>query len=405
MRQTTVGSAGRRLSTITVDQVLAGAANILVALLAAHLLGTAGFGLFGLVFILFIVAQGASRALVGEAVLVHPEDARNRPGAPITARLLLGAVIGAVVATAGVGLRLAGVPLGTELILLGAALPLLGLHDIGRYLAFAVQRPGLALVLDVAWLLLLLGGVAAIVALGARDLVWFIAVWLGSGCLAAGLVPLQHRVRLGGGLAWLRERWSFSGRYLASFVATQGAVLVFSATVAAAAGAYALGAIRGATFLVSPFNAFQTAAVAFGTAELANSSSPRDAGGYCRRITALTCSIAAVNIAVLLLTPDALGRLVLADTWDATKELLYPACVQILCTALVAAPRSFLNGTKNIRIVVRVDIATIAVVFLVGTIVVVLTDALTAYWGVVGAQAASAAAWWVVLRRHLRSGR
>jgi len=52
----TASTARRRLSTITIDQAIAGGSNVLIMVLAARVLGTERFGLFGLVFLLFVMA-------------------------------------------------------------------------------------------------------------------------------------------------------------------------------------------------------------------------------------------------------------------------------------------------------------------------------------------------------------
>ena len=73
-------SAGRRLRTITVDQAISSASNVLVSILAARVLGVSDFGWFGLVLITYVATQGAARALVGEPLLVRPVEAESRPG-------------------------------------------------------------------------------------------------------------------------------------------------------------------------------------------------------------------------------------------------------------------------------------------------------------------------------------
>ncbi len=98
-------SAGRRLSVITVDQVIAGASNVLISVLAARLLGVASFGLFGIVFLVYLVALGVTRALVSDPVLVHPLEAQERIGDVIGTSFMLGLAV-AVVLVAGLGVRL-----------------------------------------------------------------------------------------------------------------------------------------------------------------------------------------------------------------------------------------------------------------------------------------------------------
>lgn len=390
--------AGRRLSLITIDQIVSGASNLLIALLSAHLLGTAAFGYFGLILVIYAAAQGVTRSLVGDPLLVHPEDARARVGLPVSSALLLGTGMGGLILLLSGVLHLAGLPLAPEMLILGVAFPGLILHDLGRYLGFAVQRPSLSLVLDLAWLVL---STLAFVVLIVRDdlsLTWFTLAWVAPGALSSLLVFVQHRVRLGGARSWLRERWGFSWRFLMSFLATQGAILVFSVTVAAVAGAFALGAVRGALLLIRPYVTFQTAAVAAGVSEIANDADPERAGRHLRRTTLLALSIGVVNVAFLMLLPDTLGELVLADTWYATEPLLAAASLQIICLGLIAGPRSYLTGMRAIRTITRLDVTTTFGVVAAGTVGVFIDGALGAYWGTAIGQGVVAAIWWTVLR-------
>src|SRR4051794_3835891 len=90
-------TAGRRLRTITVDQAISSASNVLVSILAARALGVSDFGWFGLVLITYVATQGAARALVGEPLLVRPVEAESRPGEAIGTGLVLSGVIALVV--------------------------------------------------------------------------------------------------------------------------------------------------------------------------------------------------------------------------------------------------------------------------------------------------------------------
>src|SRR4051794_37141904 len=112
-------SAGRRLSVITIDQAIAGASNVLIAVLAARLLGVASFGLFGIVFIAYVMAQGVSRALVCDPLLVHPEEAEARTGEVIGTSCLLALGLAVVVVAAGLAVRVLDARLGDALIVLG----------------------------------------------------------------------------------------------------------------------------------------------------------------------------------------------------------------------------------------------------------------------------------------------
>src|SRR5579884_1791349 len=135
-------SANRRLTVITIDQVISGASNVLMAVLAARILGVAAFGLFGIVFLVYTLAVGVSRSLVSEPLLVHPLEAEERPGEVIGSGLLISVCLGVIVLLAGFVVVPSNGSLGYALVVLGGCLPLLVLQDLGRYQAFAIQRPG-----------------------------------------------------------------------------------------------------------------------------------------------------------------------------------------------------------------------------------------------------------------------
>lgn len=396
--------AGRRLSVVVVDQVLSGASNVLIALLSAHMLGVAAFGYFGLLLIIYAAAQGVNRSLVGDPLMVHPDDARDRVGAPVSAALYVGGGIGALVALVGAVLWVTGVPLGPELVLLGAGLPGLILHDLGRYLGFVTQRPWRSLQLDTLWLVLLVAAIAALLLTDTESLAWFSLSWIGSGALASLLVFAQHRPHLSGGRDWLRERWYYSWRFLMSFGALQGSSLGFSVVVAAVGSARALGAIRGVLLLMRPYVTFQTASVSAGVAEVANDPDGQRSS-HLRRTLVVALALAAVNIVILLTLPDPVGRLILGDTWEAAKPLLLPACLQILALGLIAAPRASLIGQKAVSLTVPIDIVSMILTVGLGTVGVVWNGALGSVWGVGIGNVLGAAIWWSALSVHADDGR
>lgn len=371
---------------------------MLVALLSAHLLGVAAFGYFGLVLIVYAAAQGITRSLVGDPVLVHPEDARANPGAPIAAGLLIGAAMGSAVLAAALACHLFGWPLATELLALGLAFPGLVLHDLGRYLSFALQRPVFAMQLDLLWIGLVGVLMAVMVLRDSTSLFWFVAAWVGTGALSSTLVFVQHSLPSRGGFAWLQSRWHYSWRFLLSFTAMQGAALGFSVVVAAIAGARALGAIRGALLLIRPYILFQTAAVAAGVAEIANAPTHPTSERHVRRTTVIALSIGVANIAILVLIPDMVGRLLLAEAWDAAKPLLPPAALQILALGLIVGPRSYLTGRKAIRWTVALDLTVTFVVLAAGLVGVLAAGAIGAFWGTAVGHLIGAGLWWISLR-------
>lgn len=397
-------SAGRRLGVATIDQAIAGASNVLIAVLAARLLGVESFGLFAVVFLVYVMVQGAGRALTSEPLLLHPAEAEERPGDAIGTGLVLGFGLGLLVVAGGLGAHLWDERLGDALVALGVFVPLLVLQDVGRYLGFATRRPGRALTLDVTWLVLQLGGIALLVVTDSDSLWQFIVAWAASGAVAGLLVLGQHRdARPRLSLAWLRETWSYSWRYLVSYTSTQGSGLLAAILLGAISGPRALGAVQGALLLQRPFMTFQVAVIASGTGEISRRADNRaDVRALVRKLTFLTTLVAVVNGAVLLALPDPVGRAVLGDTWPAAEELLWPTAVQILLIGLMTGFRTGLLGLRAVDKAVVIDIATTVLALVLSVGGAIIGGAEPAMWGVAISHAIGAVIWLVVFRQRSR---
>ncbi len=389
-------SIRRQLSVITVDQAIAGGSNVLIAVIAARLLSAASFGLFGIVFLLYMVAQGVSRALVNDPLLVHPEEGEERKGEVIGTSCLLGLGLGAAVAVLGGAVSAIDGSLGGAIAVLGLCLPLLAVQDLGRYLGFATERPSSALALDVTWLLVLIVAVIPLFVTGTHSLPWLIAAWGGSGAVAGLLVFVQYRAdRIRLGLAWLRYTWDFSWRYLISYVATQSGALAAASSVAAIAGARALGGVQGALLLVRPFTTFQIAVTAASVGHVTRSVDAEGAvRSYIGKVSVLTTTAAAVNLVAMVLLPDSLGRAILGDSWDVAQPLLLATGVQIMFLGLLTGPRAGLLGMRAIRKVMAIDVVTTGLVFAASVVGAEINGALGALWAITVVQGAIMAVMW-----------
>lgn len=394
--------AGRRLSTITIDQAISGGSNVLIAVLAARILGVESFGLFGIVFLVTITAQGAIRSLVCEPLLVRPKEAQERPGEVIGTALMLGAAMGVIVLLAGAGARVWDPRLGDALFVVGALLPLLSVQDVGRYLGFAIHRPVLALRLDLLWLVLLLAAAVGVIVLDVKSLAAFIAAWAGTGSLAGFLAFWQHRGdRVRYGRAWLRESWMFSWRYLLSFVFTQGGVLVATIALTAIAGARELAGVRGALLLLSVAMTIQIGAGSAGVADISRLKDRVLVRSRARRITVITAIAAVLNGAVLLVLPDSWGRVVLGDSWAATEPLLVPVIIQVALQGALLGARVGLLGTRSVRTTLAVDLGWTPVIVTASVIGATVGGGPGYCWSVVIALVVAACLWWALLLRKL----
>lgn len=395
-------SAGRRLGVATIDQAISGASNVLIAVLAARILGVESFGLFGIVFLVYVMVQGSARALVGEPLLLHPVEAEERPGDAIGTGCVLGLGLGLVVLLGGLAAHLWDGRLGNAMIALAVFVPFLVLQDLGRYLGFATRRPTSALTLDVTWLVLQFVAIAYLVVTDSRSLWQFIAAWAASGAAAGLLVLWQHRgTRIRLSLSWLAETWSFSWRYLISYTSTQGSGLAAAILLAAISGARALGGVQGALLLQRPFMTFQVAAVASGVGEISRAAADRlQVRRMVGKITLLTTGVALLNGIVLLALPDQLGEAVLGATWQEAKHLLLPTAAQILLIGLMIGFRTGLLGMRAVHKAVVIDVSTTVLILVLTVSGAIIDGAEGAMWGVAISHAAGATIWWAVFWIH-----
>ena len=127
------GSANRRLSLVTVDQILSSLSNIAALIWVAHAFEPIDFGRFSLVILVYTVAQVVFRSLISTTAIVHPEDADTRAGDILGATVVLGIGASILCSAAGLALIAADSAMGGPILVLGLSLTFLMLHDVGRY--------------------------------------------------------------------------------------------------------------------------------------------------------------------------------------------------------------------------------------------------------------------------------
>ena len=396
----------RRMGLITADQVVSGASNLLIVLLVAHLLSPADFGWFTIYFLVYTLATTVQRSLISGPLLVYPHDADERPGAVIGAGLVTALSMAALCGLAGGALGAAGSARAGALVILAVLLPLLLLQDTGRYLSWAAGRPSRSLWLDLTWLLLLVAAFAGLsLASVPATLERCLLLWGGSGAIAGVLVffqPYGFRPRKHLGLSWLRERWSFSWKYLVGATAAQLSVLASVSVITVVSNAAAVAAVRAVTLLVRPGYTVQVAVGQSVATDIARDEPrPGVVWKHVGRAVVLTGAVAVANIGVLLVLPDSLGRAVLGNTWPLAAPLLVPAGVQLLLSVVGTGTRDALLGLHRVTVVVLVDV--VGAVILVGAAGVgaLVADARGVLWALVAAQALMTLVWWVLFARTM----
>jgi O-antigen/teichoic acid export membrane protein len=390
-----------RLRLIALDQVISGGSNVLASVIAARLLGPAAFGTFGIVFLIYALGQGVGRAGLGNTVLVHPVEARERRAEVLGAGLLLGVVLAVLIGLSGLIAHLFDSSLGLPLLLLAACMPLLMLQDLSRYLAFG-WKPSIAILLDAVWLVLMVGAAVALSGLGQRNVTALVGAWAVPGALA-GIVGLVCWKVWSPRLSrrWVVDTWDMSWRFVLSFAASQGSVLSAAFLVRGIAGGVALGAVNGTSLLTRPYTTVETAAVASAIGDVARSPRTRaDVQAHVRRVTRLTFALGTANALVMVFLPDAVGVRVLGETWGHVHNLLLPFGLQLMCMGLNTGPRAGLVGLRAIEKTLVLDLIFMPSLLIVSLIGLLIGGTVGYSWAIVGAWALAVTAWWITYLRH-----
>jgi len=391
-------SANVRVSLVTVDQVLSSLSNVIALVWVAHALSPVDFGRFSLIIIIYTVAQVAVRSLISTTVLVHPEDADNKPGVVLSTTIIIGLFSAVICGGSGAAMTVGHSRMGGAVVALGVALPLLLLQDVGRYLAIARQKPGGAVVLDSLWLVLMVGGLVAAVPLGADSLTVLVAVWAGSGALAALWVFVQYGAPTSGGVAWLRERWAFSWRAMVSGLAASGTALATASLMSLLSSPIAVAAFRAATLIGAPSTAVQMAVSTSAAADIAREADdPVAVWRHVRRAIAIATVVGILNLVVLVFLPDVLGHALLGEAWDVVKPLMLAVGLKVLLMAAQSGLRASLIGRRLISVAMVTDIVSIVLVGVCMVVGAAMGGAEGALWAMAVGTGVSTFCWWAAL--------
>lgn len=312
------------------DQAVSSLSNFLLLFFAARILDVAGFGIFSLVYVSYVVLLGAAQSFVGQELVLLDRSRQTliiAEKSAIDFTIRASSVVGIILLGGLIALRA-----DWTFFVLAAGLPLFLTNETLRYAASVSRTPQLALLGDLLWLVVLVLGVIAHET-GAMflsspfqiSLLWLAAVlaslipmWAASRSKYRGVrsVPARYLRRQFLGFRFISE-------YLMVRATGQASILVLGgiATVAAS------GALRGISTLFGPVNVLFNAMAAFGVPIV------RDLG-KARRTTSLVIlstafAILSIGLAFTLLAiPDDWGRQILGATWQNVKVLILPTGIQ-----------------------------------------------------------------------------
>jgi O-antigen/teichoic acid export membrane protein len=321
------------------DQLLSSGTNFALGVLVARFSPTADeFGAFSLVFATYLVLLTGSRAIGSQPLVItssHIEPSgwlRAARGALGTS-LVLGAVGGGVVALVGGaigGAAALAVPVGIGMVALL-------LQDTYRFAFVAAGRPAGAFLSDLAWVVIMGGGLLVTASIGeALTPSWVVILWvLGAvagaavGLAASRAIPNPFALR-----SWIITHRSLIPGFLVTNLGDTLILAVRQFALAGLAGLSVVGALRAAQVVLSPVFVLHQGLglIAVPEASRILRERPRSFTRRLLQLSALLCAVAGGVGIVALIVPDAVGRAVLGASWDAARPILLPMALAMLLT-------------------------------------------------------------------------
>lgn len=389
------------------DQAVSSLSNFAVGVIVARTLGITDFGIFSLAWVTYGLVLNISRGLVTDPLVVRFSGVPTKQWRVAVSRssgcaLLVGVCAGAVAVLVG---SLLGSGIGTAFVALGLVLPGLLLQDSWRFAFFAAGKGHKAFTNDLVWAVAL--APALIIAAEYRSVFAFLLAWGASGALAAAGGCVQARLfpATSASSGWLRQQHDLGTRYMIENVSNSGASQLRMYGVGAIAGLADVGAIRGAELLLGPF-----LALLMGLSLVAVPEAARMLRGSAHRLPRFCVLLgggqasAALGwgLALLLLVPDAAGRLVLGSVWEPASALILPVTLSVAGAGWVAGATTGLRALGAARRSMRAQLLTSAGYLAGGLIGAALAGASGAAWGSAIAMWLGVALWWFQLRAGFR---
>ncbi len=271
----------------------------------------------------------------------------------------------------GLGVLVGGFT-GAVFVLLGMGLPGLTLQDGWRLGFFAERRGRAAFLNDLAWAVVLFGGIAVMVAVDNVTAFGVIAAWVIGGNVAAafGFVQAATRPRPGATRTWWRAQRDLGRPLVAEHIVTNVTSELTPFGIGLVTDLGAVGALRGAQLLLGPFNVLFQAIGLVALPEavrIAGQSRARLRGAAVVFSASLALGVLAVGLLVLAL-PEPMGVALLGETWAATREVMLPYTLVSVGLMAAAGPSVGLRALGAGREILSVGIVR-SVLTLVGAIV------------------------------------
>lgn len=349
----------RRVSTGIVDQALSSGSNALVLIAVARVTTPDEFGETSLAFAALVAVMGTLRGLLGTRLTVlssDPLQLRKEARFSLTASVAIGTL-------AGCGIALVGLTSGAGLsvLVLAATCPFVFAQDVTRYSTISIGRPSVACLADGVWFvssaLVLMSTVFFV---GAVTGTVVVATWCVFSIISLSLLMIVGQVSpaFRGIGAWATTGVAQRIRFGLEAAVAAAASIVILGVVTALLGLHAAAAIRGAGTIMGPLNVLMSSLALALAPELAREGNPRSAQLWARlRLPTLGMAGFSIVIGIIaIVLPETIGREILGDTWDLSKQILPIMSVEYAALAWMGLASTALRVQSRSSDLLRIKI-------------------------------------------------
>ena len=217
--------ASRVLSLTVVDQGASSLSNFALALLVAHYSQAQALGVFAILTVTYVIAQGFVRSVTSDCLLT-----RHETSDAVMGRFERSGYLCAFGCACAIALPLlvaaAFLPhdFAVPFAIFAICFPFMALQDFARFIGISRHRPGYAIWLDTAWVVIFVAASVLLIVNDMTSLSWLWASWTGAGAVVGLWTIHSHRVR--GGLRalaepirfWLASERSVGVRFAGQFI-------------------------------------------------------------------------------------------------------------------------------------------------------------------------------------------
>ena len=360
------GRTSPRYGWSLIDQIVSSATNVLVALLVARRLSSARFGEFSILFSIYIIGAGFSRAWTTDPLAVRFSGRQSELDKAVSSAVAVAVTIGCVVGTAVAAVGLAVGKLSVALAIAAALLPALFAQDCLRIGLIVAGRARAAAANDTIWMLVT---VVSLFAFHDR-----LSVATGLGCWGAG---------------------DLSGRYTIEYLVNIGTGYMLVPILGAVAGLSAAGGVRGAQVLLGPLSVVFAATSVQAISHLARlGDDPQRVHAIAKRASLGLSIIAGAYGVLLLLVPDRIGMLALGASWRTARDLVPAVVTSWVMIGLYAGASFAIRSQGLASIAVRVQVITSAVTIALVVAGAAASGVEASLWALAIGNLVSAFVWW-----------